>query len=118
MSQPSRLLLQDVGEFTPKREPSPAARLISSPGLGRDDDPDLLDPRLRHRLDSIEEHGLVRHRYQFLGARMGDRAQTRPLPLQRESDPSAPYDGQRTQMTLRRHLKGPAEVQTFKARPY
>ena len=47
-------------------------------GLRGDDDPDLLDPGLGHRLDPVEQHGLVGHRDQLLGAGVGDRPQPRP----------------------------------------
>ena len=44
-------------------------------GLGRDDDPDLADAGRRHRLDSVEQHGLVGHRHELLRARVGERPQ-------------------------------------------
>ena len=59
----------------PNSEPSPTASRISSPGLRRDDDPDLLDPGVDQRLDPVEEHGLVGHRHELLGRGVGDRAQ-------------------------------------------
>ena len=43
--------------------------------LGRDDDPDLVDPGGGQRLDPVEEHRLVGHGHELLGARVGDRAQ-------------------------------------------
>src|SRR5262249_26975716 len=49
-------------------------------GLRGDDDPDVLDARLRHRLDAVEEHGAVGHRHELLGARVRDRAQARAAP--------------------------------------
>ena len=47
--------------------------------LGRDDDPDVLDAGLGHRLDAVEEHRLVGDRNELLGARVGDRAQAHAL---------------------------------------
>src|SRR6185437_14195797 len=46
-------------------------------GLGRDDDPDLVDARGREGLDAVDEHRLVGHRHELLGARVRDGAQAR-----------------------------------------
>ena len=65
--------------FSPKSEPSPTAVADLAAGLGRDDDPHLDDAGLGHRLEPVEEHGLVRHRHELLGARVRERAQARAL---------------------------------------
>ena len=36
-------------------------------------------PACGHRLDAVEQHRLVRHRHELLGARVRDRAQARAL---------------------------------------
>ncbi len=79
MRQPRRLVLHDVRDLHP--EPRAVAGGLADllPGLRRDDDPDLLDPRRRHRLDPVEQHRLVRYRHKLLRARMRDRAQARAL---------------------------------------
>ena len=41
-----------------------------------DDDADLLDAGLGHRLQAVEQDGLVGHRHQLLGTRVGDRSET------------------------------------------
>ena len=77
--EPERRVLLDVGD--PDAELRAVARRLAdlAAGLRRDDDPDLLDPRLGHRLDAVEQHGLVGDRDELLGARVGDRAQARAL---------------------------------------
>ncbi|MNX65344.1 hypothetical protein D3C86_963990 [compost metagenome] len=45
-----------------------------------DDDADLADPRIPHRLDGVEQDRLVGHGDQLLGGGMGDGAQPRPFP--------------------------------------
>jgi hypothetical protein len=55
--------------------------------LRRDDDPDLLDPRRHDRLDPVEEHRLVGHRHELLGARVGDGAKPRALAAGQDQPP-------------------------------
>ena len=77
--QPQRLVLHDVGDLhaEPGTISGGFADLLA--GLRGDDDPDLLDPRLRHRLDPVEQHRLVGDRHELLGARMRNWAQARAL---------------------------------------
>ena len=77
--QPQRLVLHDVGDPHAEARAVAGGRFDLRPGLRRDDDPDLLDPRGGHRLDAVEQHGLVRDRHELLGARVRDRAQARAL---------------------------------------
>ena len=74
MGETERGVLADV------RDPGAELRSVAGGGLdlvarlGGDDDPDLLDTGLDQRLDSVEEHGLVRHRHKLLRGGMRDRA--------------------------------------------
>ena len=61
----------------PRAVPDGLADLVA--GLGGDDDPDLLDPGVGHRLDPVEEDGPVGDGDELLGAREGDRLQARAL---------------------------------------
>ena len=45
--------------------------------LGGDDDADLLDAGSRHRLDPVEQDGLVGHGHELLCTRVGERTQAR-----------------------------------------
>ncbi len=76
--QAARRVLLDVGDL----ERPTASRRRPPPDLGgrvADDDADLADPGVRHRLDAVEEHRLVGHRHELLGARVGERPQARAL---------------------------------------
>ena len=50
-----------------------------SAGLRRHDDAHLADARLGHGLEPVEEHGLVRHGHELLGAGVRERPQARAL---------------------------------------
>ena len=75
MREAERGLLLDVGDR--HAEALAFARRLAdlAPGLGRDDDPDLVDPGGGQCLDPVEQHGLVGHGHELPGARVGDRAQ-------------------------------------------
>ena len=74
-----RLVLHDVGDADPEAGAVPGGSADLVTRLRRDDDPDLTDAGPRHCLDPVEQHRLVGHRHELLGARVGDRAQTRAL---------------------------------------
>ena len=77
VGEPGGLVLDDVGDRHAELRAVAGRRADLVAGLGRDDDPDLLDPGVGHRLDAVEEHRLVGDRHELLGARVGDRAQAR-----------------------------------------
>ena len=73
-ARPERRVLGDVGDVD--TEPGPVADRGPDLVAGvADDDADVLDARRGHVLDAVEEDRLVGHRYELLGARVGDRAQ-------------------------------------------
>ena len=74
-----RLVLEDVGDADPEARAVSGRLFDLAAGLRGDHDPDLLDPGLGHRLDAVEQHRLVGHGNELLGARVGDRAQPRAL---------------------------------------
>ncbi len=78
-ARPRGVVLHDVGDRDAETRTVPGRRADLLAGLGGDDDPDLVDAGLRHRLDAVEQHRLVGDRNQLLGARVGDRAQPRAL---------------------------------------
>ena len=94
--EPLRLVLLDVGDLDPEAR-AVAGRLPDRlAGLGGDDDADLLDAGRRHRLEPVEEHRLVGHGHELLGARVRDRAQPRALPTRKNQSlqflhPTAAY---------------------------
>ena len=77
--EPARRVLLDVGDA---RVPAGAV----ADGLANlrlrvaDDDADVADAGSDERLEAVEEHRLVGDRDELLGARVGDRAEARPLP--------------------------------------
>ena len=79
MGQAERLVLHDVGDLHPELGAVAGGFANLLAGLRGDYDPDLLDPRLSHRLDAVEQHRLVGYRHELLGARVRDRAQARAL---------------------------------------
>src|SRR5690606_25482769 len=69
-----RRLLREVGDL----EAEPAAVADGRLDLGvrlADDDADLTDAGRAHRLEAVEEHGLVGHRHELLGGGVSDGAQ-------------------------------------------
>ena len=76
-ARPSGRVLVDVGDRGAELRAVAGGGRDLVARLGGDDDPDLLDPGLDQRLDSVEEHRLVRHRHELLRGGMGDRAQAR-----------------------------------------
>ena len=79
MREPERLVLEDVGDAHAKARAVARDLFYLRARLRGDDDPDLLDARLGHRLDPVEQHRLVRDRHELLRARVRDRAQARAL---------------------------------------
>ena len=79
VGQPERLVLLDVLDRDAERRPVAGRFPDLGAGLRGDDDPHLVDAGRGHRLDAVEEHGLVRHRHELLGARVGERAQAGAL---------------------------------------
>ena len=79
VGQAGGLVLQDVGDLDAEGRAVAGDLLDLLARLGGDDDPDLLDARLGHRVDAVEEHRAVGDRHQLLGAGVGDRAQARAL---------------------------------------
>src|SRR5713101_6647216 len=71
--QTQRCVLGYVGDLETPSRPV-ADRNHHLVGGVAHDDPDVLYPRLCHRLQAIEEDRLVGHRHQLLGAGVGDRA--------------------------------------------
>jgi hypothetical protein len=80
VGQAKRRVLLDVLDRDAEGAPVAGGLTDLGAGLGGDDDPDLLDPGRRHRLDAVEEHRLVGHRHELLGAGVGQRAQAGSLP--------------------------------------
>ena len=76
MGQAERLVLGDVGDLDPEPRAVADRRLDLGAGVA-DDDADLGDAGRGHVLDAVEQDRLVCHRYQLLGAGVGDRAQAR-----------------------------------------
>ena len=74
VGEAQRIVLRDVGDLARRALPSPTASTISSAGLAHDD-ADLLDARLDHVVDAVEEDRLVGDGDELLGARVGDRPQ-------------------------------------------
>src|SRR5581483_1692977 len=75
MREPERRVLLDVRDRDTEAF-ALAGHVADLPArLRRDDDPDLADAGRGQRLDPVEEDGLVRHRHELLGARVGDRAE-------------------------------------------
>jgi len=74
MSEAERRVLADVGDLS-----APAGTVADRGddlvGGVAHDDADLLDARLDHVLDAVEQDRLVRHRDQLLRAGVGDRPQ-------------------------------------------
>ena len=84
VGEPGRLVLDDVGDPHPELR-AVAGRLADLvAGLGGDDDPDLADARVGHRLDAVEEHRLVGDRHELLGRRVRDRPQARAAPARED----------------------------------
>ena len=79
--------------LTPKRAAVAGGGADLVAGLGRDDDPDLLDPGLRHRLDPVEQDRLVGDRHELLGARVRDRPQPRALAAGQDQALQLSHDG-------------------------
>ena len=73
--QPGGLVLDDVGELDAEALAVAGGGSDLVAGLGGNDDPDLGDAGLGHRLDAVEQHRLVGHRHELLGAGVGDRPQ-------------------------------------------
>ena len=95
-----RRVLRDVRDAhaEPRTVAGRVADLVAR--LGRDDDPDIGDPGLRHGLDPVEQHRLIRDRNELLGARVGDRAQASALTArQDQSLDAACIAAQRTAWT-------------------
>jgi hypothetical protein len=78
VGEAERLVLLDV--LDRDAEVGTVARRVADlvAGLRRDDDAHVPDAGGGHRLDAVEEHGLVRHRHELLGARVRERSQARP----------------------------------------
>ena len=70
-ARPERLVLDDVGDLDAELRAVAGGLADLVAGLGGDDDPDLLDAGVGHRLDAVEEHGLVGDRHELLGATCG-----------------------------------------------
>ena len=79
VGEAERLVLDDVGDAQPELRAVARGLADLLAGLGGDDDPDLLDSGLGHRLDPVEEDRLVGDRHELLGARVRDGAQARAL---------------------------------------
>ena len=79
MGEPQRLVLNDVLDAHAEARPVADRLPDLLAGLRGDDDADIPHPRRRHRFDPVEQHRLVGDGHELLGARMGDRAQTRAL---------------------------------------
>src|ERR671919_1915075 len=75
VSQPQWLVLPDVGDVDAPAG-SVANRRHDLVAGGADDDADLLDARLDHVLDAVEEDRLVGDGHELLGARVGDGPET------------------------------------------
>ena len=79
VGQAARRVLDDVGDADAEAGAVAGRRTDLIAGLRRDDDPDVIDARSRDRLDPVEQHRLVGHRDELLGAGVGDRSQARAL---------------------------------------
>ncbi len=71
MGEARGLVLDDVGDPHAELRAVAGRRADLVAGLGRDDDPDLLDAGVGHRLDAVEEHRAVGDRDELLGAACG-----------------------------------------------
>ena len=78
MGQPQRRVLADVRDLRPEAAAVTDGRhhLV---GRVAHDHPDLDDAGRHERLDPVEQDRLVGHRYQLLGAGVGDRSQPPPV---------------------------------------
>ena len=76
MSEPAGGVLLDVGDGDAEPLPVADRRADLGAGLGRDHHADVADPRLRQRLDPVEEDRLVRDGHELLRARVGQWPQT------------------------------------------
>ena len=79
VGEPERLVLDDVAHAHAEARAVADGAFDLGAGVGRDHDADLLDRGGGHRLDAVEEHGLVRDGHELLGARVRDRAKARAL---------------------------------------
>ncbi|MNX81683.1 hypothetical protein D3C86_1133780 [compost metagenome] len=79
MGQAQGSLLGDIGDLDAPGRAVPHRSSHLGPGIP-DDDADLADPRIPHRLDGVEQDRLVGHGDQLLGGGVGDGAQPRPFP--------------------------------------
>ena len=84
VGQAGRLVLDDVGQLHAEPRAVAGRRADLVAGLRGDDDPDLLDPRLGHRVDAVEEHRPVGDGHELLGVRVRDRAQARAAPARQD----------------------------------
>ena len=75
MGEPRRFVLEHVGEAHAEARAVTGGGFDLASRLGGDDDRDLLDAGIGHRLDPVEQDRLVGHRHQLLGGGVGDRAQ-------------------------------------------
>ena len=79
MREALRLVLLDIGDLDAELRAVAGGRADLVAGLRGDDDADLADARRGHRLEPVEEDGLVGHGHELLGAGVRDRAQARAL---------------------------------------
>jgi len=93
VGEPERSLLLDVGDRD--AEPLAVARRGADflARLRRDDDAHVADPGIRHRLDAVEEDGLLGHGHELLGARVGERAQAGSLAPRKDEALELPHRG-------------------------
>ena len=103
------LVLEDVGDLDAELRAVAGHGADLVPGLGRDDDPDLADARRRHRLDAVEQHGLVGHRHELLGRGERDRPQPRAAPARQDQALEVVHGG-RQPSTCRRACGGPTRA--------
>ena len=109
VGEAERLVLDDVGDAHAEARAVAGGGFDLRPGVRRDDDPHLLDARLGHRLDAVEEHRLVGDRHELLGARVRDRPQARAFAA--GEDQSLEWLHRRITLqsaALRAHAGGPA----------
>ena len=75
--EPGGLVLDDIGDMYAEARPVADGGPDLVPRLGRDDDADVVDPRLREGFDRVEQHWLVSHGDELLRTRVRDRPQAR-----------------------------------------